>query len=93
MGGRFTEYLWSRNRRPGNIIRDPSDPRQKLIVIEGGKEKLGKWLSYERNLYEDFKNLYDEEPRRLIYIGILNDTDQTGQKATSYLTDLVFHNE
>jgi hypothetical protein len=90
MGGMFTEYLWSRNRRPGDIIRDPANPRQKLMVIEGGKEKLGTWISYERNLYEDFKNLYDEEPRRLIFIGILNDTDQTGQKATSFITDLIF---
>lgn len=93
MGGRFIEYLWSRNRKPGYIIRDPSNPRQKLVVIEGGKEKLGIWLSYQRNLYEDFKNLYHEDPRRLIYIGILNDTDQTGQKATSYIADLIFHEE
>ena len=60
------------------------------MVIEGGKDNLGKWLSYKRNLYEDFKKLYNEEPRRLIYIGLLNDTDQTGQRATSYITDLTF---
>ncbi len=90
-GGRFTEYLWSSNLEPGTVINDPGKPRQKLMVIEGGSAKLGAWLSYERNLYEDFKKLYGEEPRRLIFIGILNDTDQTGQEAVSYIADLTFH--
>jgi hypothetical protein len=90
-GGRFTEYVWSSYLKPGEIINDPGRPWQRLIVIEGGSENLGNWLSYERNLYEDFKRLYGEEPRRLIFIGILNDTDQSGQEAVSYIADLMFH--
>jgi len=88
VGGRFMEYLWSSHLKKGEIIRDPRKPKQKLMVIEGGRNHLGKWLSYERNLYEDFTMLYNEEPRKLIFIGILNDTDQTGQEATSYIADL-----
>lgn len=91
MGGRFTEYLWSSHLQPNDTIKDPGKPWQKLIVIEGGNRNLGKWLSYKRNLYGDYKKLYQEEPRRLIFIGILNDTDQTGQEAVSYVADLVFH--
>lgn len=90
VGGRFIEYLWSSNLKPGDVISDPGKPWQKLIVIEGGEENLGRWLSYRRNLYEDFKHLYKEEPRRLIFIGILNDTDQTGQEAVSFISDLKF---
>jgi hypothetical protein len=74
----------------GEVIRDPGKSWQKLMVVEGGPSKLGQWLSYERNLYQDFKKLYNEEPRRLIFIGILNDTGQTGQAATSYIADLKF---
>lgn len=90
MGGRFTEYLWSSHLKKGEIIKDPKKPRQKLMVVEGGAENVGKWLVYEKNLYEDFKRLYNEEPRRLIFIGILNDTDATGLEATSYIADLEF---
>jgi len=89
-GGRFTEYLWSSHLSPGHVINDPGKPWQKLMVVESGEEKLGQWISYQRNLYEDFKRLYNEEPRRLIFIGILNDTDHTGQEATSYIADLTF---
>lgn len=74
---------------PGSVIQDPGNPRQ-ILVVEGGREKLGQWLTYKRNLYEDFKRLYGEEPRSLIFIGILNDTDQTGQEAVSYIADLTF---
>jgi hypothetical protein len=90
-GGRFTEYLWSSHHQPGDVIKDPGKPWQKLMVIEGGTHNLGKWMSYKMNLYEDYKKLYGEEPRRLIFIGILNDTDQTGQEAVSYIADLMFH--
>lgn len=93
MGGRFTEYLWSSHLQTGDIIEDPRKPHQKLMVIEGGTGNLGRWLSYKRNLYEDFKNLYRDEPRRLIFIGVLNDTDQTGQEAVSYIADLGFEKE
>ncbi|HEX9756289.1 MAG TPA: DUF3047 domain-containing protein [Nitrospiria bacterium] len=91
VGGRFTEFLWSSHLTPGDIINDPGKPWQKLMVIEGRHENVDRWFSYKRNLYEDFKKLYKEEPRRLIFIGILNDTDQTGQDAVSYITDLKFH--
>jgi hypothetical protein len=93
MGGRFTEYLWGSHLESGDIINDPGKPWQKLMVIEGGSRKLGKWLSYKRNLYEDFKKLYGEEPRRLIFIGILNDTDQTRQEAISYIADFMLNKE
>ncbi len=83
IGGRFTEYLWSSHLRPDDTINDPGKPWQKLMVMQGGSSNLGKWLSYKRNLYEDYKRLYGEEPRRLIFIGILNDTDQTRQEALS----------
>lgn len=89
-GGRFTEYLWSSHLVPGEVINDPGKPWQKLMVADSGKEKLGQWISYQRNLYDDFKRLCNEEPRRLIFIGILNDTDHTGQEATSYIADLKF---
>lgn len=91
MGGRFTEYLWSSHLVPGDIINDPGKPWQKLMVVEGGSRNIGKWLTYKRDLYEDFKKLYGEEPRPLIFIGILNDMDQTGQEAVSYIADLMFH--
>lgn len=90
-GGRFTEYLWSSHLEAGEIIADPGNPAQKLMVVEGGKGNLGKWLSYRRNLYEDYKRLYGEEPVRLIFIGIISDTDQTGQEALGYISDLTFH--
>jgi len=89
-GGRFTEYLWSSHLLPGDVIKDPGKPCQKLMVADSGEEKLGQWISYQRNLYDDFKKLYNEEPRRLVFIGIINDTDHSGQEATSYIADFTF---
>lgn len=89
--GRYTEYLWASGLKAGSVVPDPTNPRMKLMVVEGGRKGLGKWLSYRRNLYEDFIRLYGAEPGRLIFVGILNDTDQTGQTATSFISDLDLH--
>lgn len=89
-GGGFTEYVWSSHLEAGETINDPGNPSQKLMVVEGGDKYVGQWRSYERNLYQDFLSLYGREPRRLIFIGILNDTDHTGQQAASYIADLKF---
>lgn len=89
-GGRFTEYVWSSHLEAGESINDPGKTWQKLMVVEGGSSKLNQWLSYRKNLYQDFKALYKEKPRDLIFIGVLNDTDQSGQEATSYIADLKF---
>jgi hypothetical protein len=35
--------------------------------------------------------VYRDEPRKLVFIGILNDTDQTGQETVSYIADVKFH--
>ncbi|MFZ5862352.1 MAG: DUF3047 domain-containing protein [Nitrospirota bacterium] len=90
MGSRFIEYLWSSRLRAGDVIDDPGKSGQKLVVVESGSTNLGRWLSYQRNLYREFQTLYGEEPRRLVKIGIINDTDQTAQEAVSYIVDLTF---
>ncbi len=44
VGGRFTEYLWSSHLETGEIIADPSKPKQKLMVIERGSTNIGRWM-------------------------------------------------
>ena len=41
------------------------------------------WVPETRNLYEDFKRFYpDEEPKEVVRIYLMSDSDNTGSKVT-----------
>lgn len=60
-----------------------------MIAVESGSSKTGKWITEERNLYEDYKMLFGEEPSSIKAIAIMTDTDNTGESAVAYYDDIV----
>lgn len=55
-----------------------------MIVAETGPDNLGQWQDVKRNLYEDFKRAYGEEPGPVTGIGIMTDTGNTSEKARAW---------
>ncbi|MBE2889621.1 DUF3047 domain-containing protein, partial [Geobacter anodireducens] len=49
----------------------------------------GKWLSEERNVYEDYVRLFGEEPPRAEGVALMTDSDNTGGEATAWYGDIV----
>jgi hypothetical protein len=47
-------------------------------------------VSEERNVYEDYKKAFGEEPSMISGVAIMTDTDNTGESATAYYGDIVF---
>jgi hypothetical protein len=83
-------YIWE-NRVPRNsVIPNLHTSRIRMIVAESGREKLGVWQDVTRNLYEDYKRAFGEEPGRVSAIGIMTDTDNTGENVHAYYGDIVF---
>ena len=83
-------YIWSNGDPEGSIIENRHTSRIKMVVAETGPGKLGEWVNEKRNLYEDYKRAFGEEPGKVISIGIMSDTDNTGQKVTTYYGDIAF---
>ena len=61
-----------------------------MIVVESGEAKLNQWVNEERNIYEDYKKAFGEEPPMISGFAIMTDTDNTGESATAYYGDIVF---
>lgn len=61
-----------------------------MIVVESGADGLNQWISEERNLYEDYKKAFGEEPPMISGVAIMTDTDNTGESAMAYYGDIVF---
>lgn len=84
-------YIWE-NRAPRNtVIPNPYTSRVRMIVVESGRDKLGNWQEETRNVYEDFRRAFGEEPGTITSIGIMTDTDNTGGNVHAYYGDIQFH--
>ena len=49
---------------------------------------MAAWFEEERNLYEDYKLAFGSEPPLLVGIGIMTDSDNTGESAVAYYGDI-----
>ena len=83
-------YIWESTSPKGTIIDNAFTSFVKMIVIESGEEKVGQWIHEERNLYEDYKKAFGEEPPLVNGVAIMTDTDNTGKAAKAYYGDIIF---
>lgn len=82
-------YTWSSTLPEGEIIKKNMG-YQKIIVMKSGKEGLGKWHSFERNIVEDYEKYFGETPdKKPLAILILSDGDSTGNKAMADYDDFI----
>lgn len=84
-------YVWDNQLPVGTVFDSPYTSRVKLVVMESGDERAGKWMSESRNIYADYRRLFGEEPPPLQFIALMTDTDNTGASVTAWYDDLAFH--
>ena len=83
-------YIWSSNAPRGTIVSNPYTKRVKMFAIQSGKARLNSWVREERNVYEDYKTAFSQEPPMIAAVMIMTDSDNTGESAISYFGDIVF---
>jgi hypothetical protein len=83
-------YIWESKAPVGTMVPNPYTSRVMMFVVESGSAKLNQWVNEERNVYEDYKKAFGEEPPMISGVAIMTDTDNTGESATAYYGDIVF---
>jgi hypothetical protein len=83
-------YIWENRLPRGTVIPNRHTARIKMIVAESGRDRLGSWQEETRNVYADFERAFGEKPGRITAIGIMTDTDNTGENTHAYYGDIAF---
>jgi hypothetical protein len=83
-------YIWESRSPKGTLVPNPFTDRVMMFVVESGEEKLNQWVDEERNVYEDYKKAFGEEPPLISGVAIMTDTDNTGESAEAFYGDIVF---
>jgi len=84
-------YVWGSKTPRGGEVRNKYTSRIKMIAVESGREKLGQWLEESRNVEEDFRRLFGEEPGKIVSIGLMTEADLGDQALEAYYGDIAFH--
>lgn len=83
-------YIWENRAPAGTVIPNRHTSRVRMLVAESGRDKVGTWQEVTRNVYEDYRRVFGEEPGPITAIGIMTDTDNTGENVHAYYGDIVF---
>jgi len=78
-------YVWDSKNTIGEVVINPYVSSSREILIQAGRENLMKWIEEERNILEDYYRAFGEYPPKEASIAIMNDSDNTGESAKSYL--------
>lgn len=81
-------YIWENKAPEETVIPNTRTGRIQMLVAESGPANVGKWVTYERNIVDDYIKVFGEEPGRLIGIGVLTDTDNTEEQVEAWYSDI-----
>ena len=81
-------YVWASSAPVGTVIPNPHTNRVQMIVVSSGAGGVGKWQSLKRNVVDDYKRAFNEEPGVLKSLTVLTDTDNTGTKVEAWYGDI-----
>lgn len=88
---RVIGYIWDSTAPAGSIFPSDKVGTVTFVVVRSGNAELGKWLTETRNVYEDYKRIYREEPKEEVgAVAISINSQNTGARAESYFGPILF---
>ena len=84
-------YVWQNRRPVDTVYSSPHTERVRHIVVESGERQLDQWVTVRRNVYEDYKRAFGEEPGDVVAVGIMTDYGDNNAPRRAYYGDITFH--
>lgn len=77
-------YVWDTTAPVGTVIVNPRSDRVRKIVVDSGRDHLGRWREHRRDVAADFRRAFGEEPGPLTSLAVMTDADNTQSSATAW---------
>ena len=84
------EYVWGDGAPKETVVENGWNARIRLLLAQSGAERVGEWVLETRNIFDDFRRAFGEDPGRMISIGIHCDSDATESRSEGYFGDIKF---
>ena len=82
------QYVWHIDAPVGTVIHSRHTDRVRMIVVESGAQRLEEWVSVRRDVLQDFRLAFGEEPGDIVAIGVLTDVGDDGSRRRGLYGDI-----
>jgi len=90
---RLVGYIWE-NLTPKDLhVTSQKSSNTRYVVLRNGNDSLGQWMQERRNVLQDYRDLFGEEPPQVGGVTLMIDSDDTKSTAESYFDILHFGKE
>ncbi len=90
---RAINYVWAGKMPKESHAPSPYTENSVTVAVESGDAKAGQWVLEQRNIYEDYRNIFGEDPPALGGVAIMTDTDDSRDEATAWYGDITLHSQ
>jgi len=80
-------YSWASDAPVGTITSNDQTGKIQTIVVGNG---VGEWREFRRNVLEDYRRAFGEEPWDIVAVGVMTDMSNTRGKASAQYGDISF---
>ena len=77
-------YIWANKLPAGQAVPNPFTSNAMMVAVESGPAHVGEWREERRNVLEDYRKFFSEDPPKVGAVAIMTDTDNTGEKAVAW---------
>lgn len=81
-------YIWAGNSPLETVITNNHVSRVRMLVVDSGQEGVGEWRKHSRQIADDYRKVFGENPGRLIGIGVMTDSDNTHSEVKAIYGDI-----
>jgi hypothetical protein len=83
-------YVWNNHEPVETIYPSPHTDRVRHVVVESGEQRLDQWVTLRRNVLEDYRRAFGEEPGDIVAVGIMTDYGDNGAPRRAFYGDITF---
>jgi hypothetical protein len=87
---RIIGYIWDTTAPVGTIVKSQKTGTVTYAVVRSGSADVGKWLTERRNVREDYRRIFGEEPEDPGAVSFGIDSNEVKGTAESYMGPILF---
>src|SRR5262245_3592234 len=87
---RILAYTWDTTAPMNSVERSTKTRTVTFVIVRSGPSALGRWMVERRDVFADYRRVYDEEPEPVRAIALSIDTNDTHAPAEALIGRIAF---
>lgn len=81
-------YVWASRQPEGASWPNPFTGKVRMVAVDSGAERAGRWRTHRRNMREDFRAHFGRDVTEVTHVAIMTDSDNSKLSARGWYGDV-----